>query len=95
MGRGREAFESRMTNRKAQKRRLERAGFACLTNLWVPVVYAETVREYAGFYRAAVNAIKAGETPPEIILPITGTAPETSRARTARTAPPCRGSAHR
>lgn len=47
-----------MTDRKANKRRLERAGFVALSG-WVPAAYAAKVQQQVEFYRADVDAILA------------------------------------
>lgn len=47
-----------MTDRKANKRRLERAGYIALSG-WVPAAYAAKVLQQVEFHRADVEAIIA------------------------------------
>jgi hypothetical protein len=46
-----------MNPRQSQKRRLERAGFVCLKDLWVPSAYAAKVRQQAEFYAEDVQRV--------------------------------------
>jgi hypothetical protein len=45
-----------MTDRKAQKRRLERAGFTHVSG-WVPVAYASKVAQQIAFYAGDVEKV--------------------------------------
>jgi hypothetical protein len=45
-----------MTDRKSQKRRLERAGFVHVA-VWLPVAYAARVEAQADTYRADVQRV--------------------------------------
>jgi hypothetical protein len=47
-----------MTDRKAQKRRLERAGFTHVS-VWLPAAYAAKVEQQAAFYAEDVAKVLA------------------------------------
>jgi hypothetical protein len=52
-----------VTDRKAQKRRLERAGFIHVSG-WVPQAYADKVEQQVAFYRDDVAKVLAEEPKP-------------------------------
>jgi hypothetical protein len=52
-----------VTDRKAQKRRLERAGFVHVS-AWVPAAYAARVQQQADFYRDDVARVLAEPAKP-------------------------------